>query len=336
MFKLSFRWHGLALGSLLLGLTSLAQAADPGIPTRNSINDPRSYNDQKPGSVLVFNYYTSKAANPKGENTEISVTNTNDHSSVAVHLFFISFDCSVADGFLCLVPNQTATLLMSEIDPGLSGYIVAVAVDREDGCPVSFNYLLGSESVKLESGHAADLSALAVAALYPGKLPTCDNINATAPLAFDGIRYNQLPRTLAVDKVRSLADGNAPLLIVTSLNGSLTTGATPVRNLDGELFNDAATSFGFTRACGCGLALLLNDSFPATNPAFSTVVPAGRTGWLKLKARQDLAISGTIINFNAKQVERLTAFNGGHNLHHLELTTSSFVIPIFPPTCNRS
>jgi hypothetical protein len=333
MVKHLHGWRWLALALALCTLPGSGQAADPGIPSRNPVQDQRVYSDQKPGSVLIYNYYTSNPSNFQAENSEFNITNTNPHASVTVHFMFVANDCSVADGLLCLAPNQTSSFLASEVDPGISGYILAFAVDGDEGCPISFNHLIGSESVKLASGHTASLGAVAVSALYQGKLPGCNQTTPSALLHFDGIRYNQLPRVLAVDQLRSPADDNTALLIVNSINGNLATGAQPIRNLDGELFNAVGASHAFTRTCGCSLAAPLNNSFPATQPLFADVIPAGRTGWLKLKARQDLAISGAILNFNAKLTEQKAAFTGGHNLQHLELTTVSVTIPVFPPNC---
>ncbi|MEK7830744.1 MAG: hypothetical protein AAB401_06625, partial [Acidobacteriota bacterium] len=89
--------------------------------------------DQKAGSVLVYNIYTS-STDPNRQNTRINLTNTNSQLAAFVHLFFVFEGCSVADNFVCLTPNQTASFLMSDLDPGVTGYMVAVAVDAL-GCP---------------------------------------------------------------------------------------------------------------------------------------------------------------------------------------------------------
>jgi hypothetical protein len=63
-------------------------------------------------------------------------------------------------------------------------------------------------------------------------------------------------------------------------------------------------------------------------------VPSGRSGWLKLYSTSDQAILGVAINFNQNAAQSSGAFNQGHNLHKLTLTTSaSLTIPVIPPNC---
>ncbi|HMX29003.1 MAG TPA: putative Ig domain-containing protein, partial [Blastocatellia bacterium] len=175
--------------------------------------------DGKPGSVLVYNVYTS-SSNPNQQNTRLNLTNTNPALPANVHLFFVDgASCSVADSFICLTPNQTTSFLASDFDPGTSGYVVAVAVDNS-GCPLNFNYLVGDEFVKFASGHAANLSAQAVAAIAGG-LPACDANASTATLNFDGVSYGVLPHVLATDNLPSRADGNDTLLILNRIGGNL-------------------------------------------------------------------------------------------------------------------
>ncbi|MDQ3013308.1 MAG: hypothetical protein M3X11_21705, partial [Acidobacteriota bacterium] len=198
----------LALFSLVV-LSSFALAADPGL-----VYPPTSdVSDQKAGSLLVYNAYTSGATSGQTQNTRINLTNTSSSSAASVHLFFVSDGCSIADAFICLTATQTATFLASDIDPGVSGYIVAFATDS-NGCPVAFNHLIGDEYVKFTSGHSANLGAEAFAALYNGSLPGCDANSTTAAITFDGVvgsGYNRVPRVLANSYVPSRADGNDTL-----------------------------------------------------------------------------------------------------------------------------
>lgn len=86
--------HSFLLASLtLLSLTAATRAADPGIP----YSADGIVSDQKPGSVLVYNFYSSSASSPTTENTRFNLTNTSSARAVAVHLFFVDgSSCSVA------------------------------------------------------------------------------------------------------------------------------------------------------------------------------------------------------------------------------------------------
>jgi hypothetical protein len=287
------------------------------------------------GSVLVYNFYSSHAVNPVEENTRITITNTETARTAYVHLFFVDgSSCSVADAFICLTPNQTASFLASDVDPGVSGYLVAVAVDQETGCPINFNFLIGEEYVKLPSGHAANLKAEAFQAFYDGALPGCDTSSNTAVLAFDGTSYSLAPRTLALSYVASPADGNSTMLILNSFGGNLATSASQMGDIFGVLYDDAETPFSFTFSGGCQLRQTLTSSFPRTTPRFSVIIPSGRGGWMKFSTAEDAALLGAAINFNPNAAALPSAFNQGHNLHHLSLTTAArLTIPIIPPSC---
>jgi hypothetical protein len=204
-------------------MSSAIFAADPGSPYLASAE----VSDQKAGSVLIYNYYASVAGQESEANTRINITNTSPTSKAYVHLFFVADGCSVADNFLCLTKNQTATFLISDVDPGMKGYIVAVAVDQDTGCPVSFNYLIGDEYVRTAAGFTANLGAEAFAALFNGNLPSCDENSFTADLAFNGSAsgYNRAPRVLALSNIPSPIDGNDTLVIINRVGGSLLTSA---------------------------------------------------------------------------------------------------------------
>ena len=288
--------------------------------------------DQKPGSVLIYNLYSSNAIAPQTENTRINITNTHQARTAIVHLFFMDDDsASVADAFICLTPNQTMSFLASDIDPGTAGYIVAIASDDASGCPINFNFLIGDEYVKLSSGHRANLSAEAFAALA-GAPVDCTATAITAEIAFDGKSYDLAPRVVAVDNLPSPADGNSTLLVIQHIGGSLVTGASTLGEINGLLFDDTEQSFSFDfDASQRQLRRVISNTFPRTTPRFSTLISSGRSGWLRLWRVTDGALLGAVLNFNTNPASPLT---GGHNLHYLTLTDSaSFTIPIFPPPC---
>ena len=291
--------------------------------------------DVKAGSMLLYNIYTL-ATDPTRQNTRLSITNTDPARQAFVHLFFVEgASCSVADSFLCLTPNQTTSFLASDLDPGTTGYVVAVATDAT-GCPTNFNFLIGDEYVKFQSGHAANLGAQAITAIAGG-LPVCNTNSSTATLNFDGVSYAPVPRVLALDSIPSRADGNDTMLILNRIGGNLGTGVATLGTIFGILYDDAEVSLSFTLTGGCQLRGSVTNNFPRTAPRFEQFIPAGRTGWMKLYSQSDdsaIGLTGAAINFNANATASAGAFNQGHNLHALTNThTMSYIVPVFPPGC---
>jgi hypothetical protein len=286
--------------------------------------------DQRPGSILIFPLYISDPTSTNTQNTRISITNVDTARPAYLHLFFVDGStCTVADNFLCLTPNQTTSFLVSDLDPGIAGYLVAVAVDSK-GCPTNFNFLIGDEYVKLSSGHAASLGAEAVVAINPEK---CSSNTSTAMIQFDGDHYSMLGRVVAADNIPSMADGNSTLLVVDRIGGDFTTSATTINSLFGILYNDAENAFSFSLNQGdCQLRTLLSQNFPRTTPRFPDVVPAGRTGWIKFwinSSSNEAALVGALINANPNP----TGFRGGRNLHKLTLGSATLTIPLLAPSC---
>ncbi|MEY3283064.1 MAG: hypothetical protein RIR86_1077, partial [Acidobacteriota bacterium] len=281
-------------------------------------------NTQKPASVLIFNLYTSSVSSNR-EETQISLTNTNPVNPTVVHLFFVDgTTCTTADQIVTLTQNQTASFNASDIDPGVTGYLIAVAID-ETGCPKISNHLIGGAVVRFESDHRATLPAIGVAGISVAT-PPCLADSTAATLAFNGIAYDELPRSLAIHTLPSPANGNSSMLIINRIGGDLTTGAARLGPLAGLLFDDSEVARSFTLAAGgCQLRGLLGNNFPRTVPRYTTVIPAGRTGWMKFWAVGDEAISGVMIN------EAVSGLSGGYNLQALTTTSSAtLTIPVIP------
>ncbi|HKX32928.1 MAG TPA: DUF11 domain-containing protein [Blastocatellia bacterium] len=298
---------------------------DPGVPVAEGPNTVAS--DDRSGSVLIFPYYTSDATGLNQQETRFTITNRDPFAPAFIHLFFVDgATCSVADNFLCMTPNQTVSFLASALDPGTSGYIIAVAVDR-NGCPTNFNRLIGEEAIKTSSGHSAILGAIAVQAIAP---PTCTVADTLSTINFDGVQYARLGRTLALDNVPSVADGNSTLLVLNRIGGDLTSTATALGPIFGLAFDDQELGFSFNfNPSLCQLRAVLSDDFPRLTPRYSDVVPAGRSGWIKFGLQSEGAMVGVMLNANPNQ----DGFRGGHNLHNLTLGNTSLTIPIIAPPC---
>ncbi|MBI1765808.1 MAG: DUF11 domain-containing protein, partial [Acidobacteria bacterium] len=302
----------------------------PGYPATAEISD------QKAGSILMYPIYTSDAANPNSQNTRMSITNISSAETAYVHLYLVDgASCGVVDIFLCLTPNQTAAFTAADFDPGQTGYVVAVAVDRVTGLPMAYNCLIGDEFVKFSTGHQANLGAEAVAAVMMFPAGT-DTTATTATLSFDGMRYNRLPRILALDNLQSRADQNNTLLIVNAVGGNFTRSGATLVSLFGSVFDDGEVQYSFTQSTPtCQFRSLINQNFPRMITRLDTAIPAGRTGWMKFWSTSDIGMFGASINANTAAASNSGAFNQGHNLHKLTLTSaSSIVVPVLTPACN--
>jgi len=301
-------------------MSMAALAADPG----TAISAESEASDQKQGSLLIYNYYRSDSANVSATDTKINITNTNVTSSVVVHFFFVSVtaSCAVADFKTELTQSQTYSFLVSDFDPDSQGYIMAVA-ENEDGLPISFNYLIGDLYLK-DTLKQANLGAISFAADWAYDTAIGSASASTVDITFNTAgsnTYNSLPATLALSNIPSLAAGDRTFLVINRPSGSFVTGPASVGTLFGLLFDDAEQSQSFQISGTCQLSGVLSDSFPRTAPRFSTVVPAGRTGWMKVYATNGTTgIVGSQVVYNlADNVN----FWGGHNLHALTLTSSA-------------
>lgn len=332
----------LALIALIV-MASTASAADPGLPVPVS----REPSDQRPGSILVYNIYTSSPTTPNTSNTRICITNTNPSVGVTVHLFFVDgATCSVADAIICLTANQVACFLASDVDPGVTGYVVAVAVDSL-GRPISHNFLTGNLFCKFPfppAGEGPDnfegnFGAVTFQALFTGVAPGTNETSSSATLTFDGLKgYSRVPRVLAVDQIGSpvAPDGERTMLVINRVGGNLATNVASIGSVFGVLFNDAENAFSFTFSSStCQFRPILSNVFPRTTPRLDVVIPAGRNGWMKFWSTSDIGLLGSVFVVSLQGDDAApNAFDGGRNLYYLTFTTAAtLTIPVFPSGC---
>jgi hypothetical protein len=255
--------------------------------------------DQKPGSVLFYHRYLSTIGNPNGNNTTISLTNTSPTDSTKVRLFFIAgVDCKPLEQAVCLAPQQTTTFLMSDYDPGITGYCVAVACDAL-GQPTQFNWLIGNAQLRqtsLLNGQFYDstLSAIAVAKRAGGVVTAVNNVSE---MAFDDTMYDRLPAQLAADNLPSqgttASNGNATLLSLYRPVANLAGGATST-SVSFTLNNSTGQSTAVTQPIGCYNDLRLSTM--RFNPALATILSVGKTGWLRISAADNGPLFGAQFN----------------------------------------
>lgn len=196
--------------------------------------------DMKPGSVLFYNRYSSNPSNPQMGDTQINITNVSQNQGATVHLFLVDgSSCTIADSFVSLTPNQTASFLVSDFDPGIQGYIVAVATGGGGSGPTQFNFLTGTEFIRETDGRTAYLQAVAFAKRSAGDV--IPDQFGTANLNFNGVDYEQLPQSLAVSTFNSqTTDSNT--LVIYSPSSNLIIGAVSTVNVFTLLYNDAEVS----------------------------------------------------------------------------------------------
>jgi hypothetical protein len=268
--------------------------------------------DQKAGSVLFFNKYKSSITNPSAEDTQISITNTHQSLPVEVHLFFVDGNtCSVADTFIHLTPNQTVSFLASDFDPGVQGYLVAIA--GSGFSPTQFNFLIGNARLRELDGRQADLQAVAVSKLSPGDV-------TSGNLVFNGIEYEQLPQVIALSSFNSQLTDSTHLVLYSPPDNLIAGGGAVTVRVFALIYDDIERPFSTNFNVNCYAQIPLNTL--RVNLGLNNIVPLGRTGWIRLNSL-NRPILGSVLN-------KGPIFNSGHNLHTLALFSSfTMTVPAF-------
>ena len=274
-------------------------------------------NDMAPASVLFFNKYTSSPTSPQLQDTQINITNTNQNEPISLHMFLVDGStCSIADFFLSLTPNQTFSFLASEFDPGVQGYIVAVAA--AGGTPTQFNYLIGDLLIRETDGKLANLQAVGVMKLSSGDV--IPNGDGTASLIFNNVEYGRLPSVLGASSFNSQVTHSTNLAVY-SPSSNLITGSAVATTIFTLVYDDSENVHSTSIRVVCYLQTPLT-SLRIAGGTINQIVPAGHTGWLRLNGGTR-PLLGAILT-------RGPVFIGGHNLHALSLLpTYRIDVPAF-------
>lgn len=286
--------------------------------------------DQKPGSVLFFNRFTSNASNPLREDTQLNLTNTHPTASTFVRLFLVNGStCEVTALTLCLAAQQTLGILLSDVDPGVKGYLVALATDAT-GKPAHFNWLIGQALLRQPAGAATVSSALPAYTIAKRKEgAVAPDGNNQAELIFDDVNYDRLPAQLAFDSVPSqLNNANTTQLSLYRPLANLTGGASST-SVQITAFGQGEQSQVLNSSGTLALACYAESNVGSLRLAPLTInnlILPGTTGWLAASTNDLLPLLGAQISAGG--------FSNGGNARALSFSLEYRIqVPVTALTC---
>jgi hypothetical protein len=351
MEKLMITSHKLTrLFLAMASLVSLASLSFGQVPTTGALGaqvNQIEVSDQKPGSILVFPYYTSNAQTKA--DTRITISNLAGTLSplpqppnpgtiaatgtIIVHVFFLrGSDCQQSDMFVCLTKGASISVKASEQDPEVTGYVVAVAVN-EMGRGSHANALIGNAFVSTPDV-AGNYGAEAFAALpvpqvanpFGFELPM--NPDNTQNLNLDGVQFDRAPDQFAVE-IQSPNDATGQTIVHASVNGDIAGAAmTNVSQLGTGLVvrgDEKQGSFVRFISGNCQSVNVINAGAPRVPTGLGVFLPKGSIGTM-------------VYNTSAGSVGLLltpksNAWSGIRTLHKTRTRNARLVVPVFMPVC---
>jgi len=319
-----------------IGLASAAVTEDP----LNNDQDVYAATSRSPGnSVLLYNLFGSSATNIASWDTKINIVNTHPTQSVIVHFFSVS-GCNQADWMAELTPKQTYSFLISDLDPGTTGYIIAVAVGA-DGKPIDFDYLIGDEYVKdvksSSSSYQGIMRAEGFQAVFTG-----DTVKTQlAQNGFLVFGYNYAPslyKTMNIPNIPSRASLDRTLEVI-NIARNAGSSELSLSGLSGKfigmVYDDAEQGQSYEQSFGCQNGPTeISNTVPRLVPRFDSVIPAGRTGWLTLTNldANSRVLGGAYIVYN-QQAD--INFFGANNMRGWGSITGQFYMQNTDPFTQR-
>ena len=283
--------------------------------------------DQKPGSVLVFPYYTSNSQTKA--DTRITLSNLGAWN-IGIHVFFIAGNsCQQADQFVCLTKGASIDFKTSEMDPEMTGYILAVAVDAM-GVPISYNALIGNAFLKT-SDVSDNYGAEAFAAYRGAGEPAAElsNDRTLALLEFNGTYYDRGADQFAVE-IQSPNDAPGQRIIHASLDGNIATAsvASVSQAGTGLVWRGDEQQGSFVRfiSGNCVSDNTITTTAPRVPTGLGVFLAKGQIGTLRYAT--NAASVGLLLS------PKSNAWSGIRTLHKVRTKNSTLTIPVFMPVCD--
>ena len=313
----------------LASLVSLVALSFGQVPTVGAGNVPVNQievSDQKPGSILVYPYYTSNSQTKA--DTRVTLTNLGQ-ANIGVHVFFLrGSDCQQSDQFICLTKGASIAFKMSEQDPETTGYVVAVAVDAM-GQPISWNALIGNAFVN-SGDNVGNYGAEAFAHSFRAGFITAPvNQAGTANLNFNGVEYDRAADQFAVE-IQSPNDATGQAVVHASLNGDINAASVSSISQSGTGLvvrgDEKQGSFVRFISGNCQSFNMINATTPRVPTGLGVFLAKGSIGTLTYATAN--ASVGLLIT------PKTNAWSGIRTLHKTRTKSSTLTIPVFMPVCD--
>lgn len=311
-------------------------AIPPATGSFNVVMNP-AVSDQKAGSVLVFPYYNSSPTGTTAD-TLLQITNVCNGAAVSggvpnysyLHLFFMK-GCSPADTYACLTPNGTLQILASVYDPGVEGYLIAVAVDA-NGIPTQNNCFIGSAYVRDDNTSFADsYGAESFWKYTPGSAPVTAGY---AAVNLNGTEYDAAPTQFAVQvQDPAVAD---EYVVLASVNGNLGSSLSSTAQAGvGVVYRADETPASFQPQLNSGcLSITLIDAgkirVATQNGGYNNFLKDSY-GYLKFNVTSPAV--GLLISKQGVAGQPINRFSGIRTLHKTLVGAATLSLPVFPPFC---
>jgi uncharacterized repeat protein (TIGR01451 family) len=288
--------------------------------------------DQKPGSLLVFPYYSSRSAERR--DTRLTLSNVGAQMTF-VHVFLVEgASCNQADFYVCLTPKAIYSFRASDYDPENTGFVLAVVVD-DQGRPIAQNALIGNAFVddgEYQGNYGAE-------AFWRYDTARTNVSNSFAILGLNGSQYDAAPIQLMVE-IQSPLDAIRQKLIVAPLSGDLSGGMANLGNTFPVITNAAAqigpglasneeektASFVSLLGGGCLKSATLSTNSPRVPGGLGALIPKGKMGLLNFRV-------GAGVGLLMTPRTEMNRWGGIRSLHKTAMGNVAIAIPVFAPVC---